>query len=156
MPRDAQIGPLGRELRFLEQGNDPCYISVANQTHALRQARSQYTPRRHRLTVKPSAEAQSGLDGVAKRVTQIEQGPHTGLPLVCADDLGLQLAGAANGVRQRPGFARHKAPYVGFQPSKEGGVADQPVLDDFGQPADNSRSDSVSSVLVSASTSRGW
>ena len=55
-----------------------------------------------------SRVAGGGLDGVAEGVPEVQQRAIAGLALVAADDVGLELAGAVDGVRQRARIEREQ------------------------------------------------
>ncbi len=68
------------------------------------------------------------LERVAERVSEVEQRALALLRLVPPDDAGLGFHARLDGVRQRPGFEREHGAIVLLQPSKEGRIAEQPVL----------------------------
>ena len=73
------------------------------------------------------------LDGMAEGVAEIEQRAVALLAFVARDDVGLDLARALDGMRQRGGIARQQLRGVRFQPVEELAVDDEPVLDDLGE-----------------------
>ena len=69
--------------------------------------------------MQPLGVAGGGLDGVAERVAEIEQRAVAVLALVARDDLGLDLAGALDRVRQRRGVAREQLRGMSLEPVEE-------------------------------------
>ena len=66
-------------------------------------------------------------------MAQIQQGAQAAFAFVGGHDLGLQLAAAADTVRQRLHIQRHQRIDVVFQPDEELAIEDDPVFDDFSQ-----------------------
>src|SRR4029079_11730405 len=81
------------------------YVAFADESKLFRESRGKQHAGADRLAVQPGAVAGSGLDSVAKCVTEIQQCPHTIFSLVEADDLGLDGAGALDRVGERLGLA---------------------------------------------------
>ena len=71
------------------------------------------------------------LDGMAKRVSVVEESAPAGFPLILRDDLSLDLAGARDGVRQRRVVQRQQRIGILFQPLKELGVRYHTIFDDL-------------------------
>ena len=71
---------------------------------------------------------------MAERVTEVEQRALALLGFIGDDDLRLVPAAHFDGVRQRIGIARDQRRHVGFEPVEEFAIADQSVLDHFGEP----------------------
>ena len=71
------------------------------------------------------------LERVTEGVTEIEQRPFAGLPLVTADNRSLHAAAHRNGVLARRPAREHVAP-VRLEPGEEGGISDQSVFRHFG------------------------
>ena len=84
--------------------------------------------------MQPAAVTHAGLDGVAKTVSQIENGAHPALAFVGRDHLGLRLAGDTDGMRQGVGLARQQTIQVVLEPGQEAGIANQANLDHLRQP----------------------
>ena len=73
------------------------------------------------------------LNGMTKRMTEIQDGPAPCLALVLGNDRGLDLATTPNRVGQRVRVPCEQPRHVGLEPLKERQVANRAVLDDFGQ-----------------------
>jgi hypothetical protein len=103
------------------------------------------------------AVAEPGLDGVAEGVAEVQQRALAGLALVGGDHLGLVAAGALDGLRQRGAVAGQQRLHVlASSQSKEGRVADQPVLDHLGQPGGQLALRQGAQRVGVAMTARGW
>jgi len=90
--------------------------------------------RRNGLAVQPFAVSLATLDGVSKRVAEIENRAPPGLSLVLGDDSGLDLAGPAYGVRKRVRVPLEQRVDVVLEPVEESRVTNRAVLDDLGEP----------------------
>src|SRR5437762_9835529 len=75
-----------------------------------------------------------GFERVAEGVPQIQQRALAHLALVAADDRRLDLAGAADDVCERRGRAGEQLIEVRLEPTEQGRVADESVLDHLGEP----------------------
>src|SRR5437868_11494354 len=74
------------------------------------------------LAVQPGTEARGGLDGMAERVPEVEERPHTGLALVLRDDGRLELARTPDGVGEGPPVAGQELFDVLLETTQEGGA----------------------------------
>ena len=124
---------VGRKPGAREQVLDA--LAVAQRQPAERDRR----PRRERhaeadgFAVQPALVAADRLERVAERVAEVQQRAPALLALVLGDDRGLDLAAAANRMRQR---CRVEAPQVVdvlLEPGEERRVDDDAVLDDLGE-----------------------
>ena len=70
---------------------------------------------------------------MAEGMAQVQQGAVAVFTLILADDIRLDLTGAADGMDQRLGAAGEQPVDIDLQPVKEGGIVDQAVLDDLGK-----------------------
>src|SRR5258706_14651695 len=82
----------------------------------------------------PSYISQAGYDGVAEGMFEVQEYAQSAHALVMADDFGLDRDRAHDSVLERVRVAREQAIEVGLEPVEERRVADQAVLDHFGQP----------------------
>ena len=73
-----------------------------------------------------------GFERVAEGVAEIEQHPVAGLGLVTLDDACLGGDADDDRLGEEGGIVAEHALPMAFQPGEEGGVAEQPVLGDFG------------------------
>ena len=99
-----------------------------------RHRRRHHETRAHRLAVQPRRIGGGGLDRVPERVPEVQQRAFPVFALVAADDLRLDLAGAADDVCQRSRVARQQRLEVRLEPGKQRRIADEAVLDDLRKP----------------------
>ena len=85
------------------------------------------------FAVQPVAIAQAGFDSVAEGMAKIEQCAHIHFAFILGHDGRFDFAGAHYGMFQGSGIACKQRIDVGFQPLEERCIADEPMLDDFGQ-----------------------
>ena len=90
-------------------------------------------PRPHRLAVQPLLVSGRGLQRVSERMAEIQERPFSLLAFVAAHDRRLDLAGTADDVRERRRLTREQGIQVRLQPREQRRIADQPVLDHFGE-----------------------
>ena len=84
--------------------------------------------------MKPRTVTLEVLDGVPKGVPVIENGTHVGeFPFIQRNNLGFQFAGATDDVCKRVRFAREQSLHVVLEPVKQRSVANDAVLNDFGE-----------------------
>src|SRR5580704_5467580 len=74
-----------------------------------------------------------GFDRVAEGMPEVQQGTLARLALVAADDRRLDLAGAADDVRERRGRTGEQLIEVRLEPAEQGRIADESVLDHLRQ-----------------------
>ncbi len=82
--------------------------------------------------MQPGPVTQARFDGVAEGVAEIEQLAQAALALVLADDFGLDRDRAHHRVAERIGVAREQGVEIRFEPAEERRIADQAILDYFG------------------------
>jgi hypothetical protein len=106
--------------------------------------------------MQPFAVARGRFDRMAEGMAEVEQRRATRLALVLGDDLGLDLARAPDGMRERGRVAPQQLVGVRLDPVEERQVAYRAVLGDLREPAAYSRGGSDARVAVSAITAQGW
>nr|GEU28520.1 hypothetical protein [Tanacetum cinerariifolium] len=129
----AQVGRLDGQAGRRHQRAHARHGRRLDQAHAVRQVGRHHHAATDGFAVQPCAVAEAGLDGVAERVAEIEDGAQAAFALVLAHDLGLDFARAGDGIREGALVARHQQADIGFDPVEERGVDDGAVLDHLSQ-----------------------
>ena len=88
----------------------------------------------HGFAMQPYAVTHMSFDGMAKGMAEVEGGTHARLALIGADHFSLGRARALNGGSQGDLIQRTQRVHVVFKPGQERLIANQAVLDNFGQP----------------------
>src|SRR5579859_3657775 len=83
--------------------------------------------------MQPLRVVRRGLDRMPESVSEVKQGAITALALVAPDDLRLDLTRTLYGVRQRFRSDGQQLVNMSHEPAEKCGIADQPVLYDFGE-----------------------
>ena len=135
------IGRTALELRaahrqpgFGNQRRQALHQGGIDQPQTLRQMGRHHHAATDGFAMQPLAITQTGLDGMAKGVAEIQNGAQAVVALVLRHHPGLDLATAFDGVGQRTGVARHQGTDVGLNPVQKRQVGNRAVFDDFGQP----------------------
>ena len=84
--------------------------------------------------MQPGTVTHACFDGVAKGVAKIQDCPETGFALIRPNHLRLDLAAAADRMRQCGPVPRHQGINVRFEPIEKRHISNRAVLDHLGQP----------------------